>query len=507
MYYRCTFTRSKDVIPTGAASSTTPRWRSLGLAVALFSLLMLIGPGLAAQPVAIEIEHTHQTDLGSVATVDVTLGNTPYWFDMAGFDLLLVYDTIALEIISVSQGGLLETCGWEYFEYRVGSAVDCGGQPCPDGLIRLVGVADLAETPGSPSCYADTTGTLARIEFQVSSDSAYECTFRGIRFMWCDCGDNSLTSVSGDSLFISEGVYDFDGMIHPVDTIFPTPWGAPDTCLTDSSTIFRLVEYRHGGVDIMCAPIPIWPGDVNLNFIPFEIADWVLFSNYFVYGLGVFTVNIEDQIGASDVNEDGVPLTLQDLTYMRSYIWDGHDVPHHPPDPGDTVFFSQNTVAKTVSLTYTDSLRSVYMIFEGDLLPWGTEDYFDGQYTRVIIGCGMWPYDDSTIFEQDSLFFYTGEGTFVAAYAAADGYTPIPTAIVGFAGDCCLHKGNVDNDPSGELDIADLVYLVDYMFEDGPEPPCMRQADVIEDWSIDIADLVFLVDYMFNGGPAAPPCP
>ncbi len=35
----------------------------------------------------------------------------------------------------------------------------------------------------------------------------------------------------------------------------------------------------------------------------------------------------------------------------------------------------------------------------------------------------------------------------------------------------------------------------------------MREADLIEDWSIDIADLVFLVDYMFNGGPAAPPCP
>ncbi|MCK4461227.1 MAG: hypothetical protein KAW46_05455, partial [candidate division Zixibacteria bacterium] len=77
----------------------------------------------------------------------------------------------------------------------------------------------------------------------------------------------------------------------------------------------------------------------------------------------------------------------------------------------------------------------------------------------------------------------------------------------GFAGDCCLNKGNVDNDPSGEVNIADLVYLVEYMFVDGPEPPCMREADVIEDWSIDIADLVFLVDYMFNGGPEAPPCP
>ncbi len=425
MYYRRTFTCNKDVIPAGAVSSTTPWCRSLGLAVAVIALLMLTGPGLAAQPVSIEIEHTHNTDLGSLATVDITLGSTPYWFDMAGFDLLLAYDTIALEIVSVSQGGLLDSCGWEYFEYRVGSAADCGGQPCLGGLIRLVGVADLAGTPGSPSCYADTTGTLARIEFQVSSDSAYECTFRGIQFMWYDCGDNSLTSVSGDSLFISQGVYNYDGMIHPGDTTFPTPWGAPDTCLTDSSTMFRRVEYHHGGVDIKCAPLPLVVGDVNQNNIGFEVADWVLFTNYFVRGLDVFNVNIEDQIEVSDVNADGVPLTLQDLVYMYYYIvgYPGA-IPHHPPDPGDTVFFSQDTVAKTVSLSYPDSLTSVYMVFEGDLVPWG-EDWegrpFDGQYTRILLGSGPWLWNDSTIFEQDSLLFYTGEGSLVAAYAAFDG--------------------------------------------------------------------------------------
>jgi len=325
--------------------------------------------------------------------------------------------------------------------------------------------------------------------------------------MWHDCGDNSLTSVSGDSLFISEGVYDFDGMIHTGDTTFPTPWGAPDTCLTDSSTMFRRVEYYHGGVDIMCAPEPPVAGDVNVNGVGFEIADLVLFENYFWNGLSVFTINVDHQVVTSEVNGDGVPLTLQDLTYMYYYIDGGPDVPHDPPDPGDTVFFSQDTVAKTVSLSYPDSLRAVFLVFEGVLDPAGEDSLgFDGQYTRVLLNT-FHSWSDSTIFEQDSLFFYTGEATLVAAYAAFDGYTPIPTSIVGYAGDCCLNKGNVDNDPSGEVNIADLVYLVDYMFVDGPEPPCMREADVIEDWSVDLADLVFLVDYMFNGGPAALPCP
>ena len=507
MYYRRTFSCSTDVIPAGTANSATPWYRRLWLAVAMITLLMLTGSGLVAQPVSIEIEPARSVDLGSIATINVTVGSAPSWFDMGGFDLLLAYDTLVLEVVSVSQGGLLDSCGWEYFESRIGSETDCGGQSCPNGLIRLVGVADLAAIPGSPTCNADSTGTLARIEFQVSSDSAYECWSPLIRFMWYDCGDNSLSSISGDSLFISQAVYDEWGGIHAGDTTFPTPWGAPDTCLANNSTVLRRVEYHHGYVDIMCAPEPPDPGDVNLNGIGFEIADLVLFENYFWLGLFVFNINIEGQIRASEVNGDGVPLTLQDLVYMYSYIYDGPDVPHHPPDPGDTVFFSQDTVGKSVSLSYSDSLNAVLMIFDGVLDPWGEDSLgFDGQYTRVLLNT-FYSWGDSTIFEQDSLFFYTGEGTLVAAYAAADGYTPIPTAIVGGAGDCCLHKGNVDNDPSGEVNIADLVYLVDYMFEDGPEPPCMRQADVIEDWSIDIADLVFLVDYMFNGGPAALPCP
>ncbi len=65
------------------------------------------------------------------------------------------------------------------------------------------------------------------------------------------------------------------------------------------------------------------------------------------------------------------------------------------------------------------------------------------------------------------------------------------------------------NDADGAIDIADLVYLVDYMFTGGPEPPIMCQADMNADGAIDIADLVYLVDYMFQGGPppVEPCCP
>ena len=63
-----------------------------------------------------------------------------------------------------------------------------------------------------------------------------------------------------------------------------------------------------------------------------------------------------------------------------------------------------------------------------------------------------------------------------------------------------LIYGDVNGD--GSIDIADLVYVVDYMFMSGPAPLPPESGDMNCDGNIDIADLVYLVDYMFNGGPA-----
>jgi len=63
--------------------------------------------------------------------------------------------------------------------------------------------------------------------------------------------------------------------------------------------------------------------------------------------------------------------------------------------------------------------------------------------------------------------------------------------------------GDVNGDWQEVIDIADLVYLVDYMFNQGPEPPDLRAANMDGENGtlIDIADLVYLVDYMFVNGP------
>ncbi len=62
-----------------------------------------------------------------------------------------------------------------------------------------------------------------------------------------------------------------------------------------------------------------------------------------------------------------------------------------------------------------------------------------------------------------------------------------------------------DVDYNAEINIADMVYLVEYMFQDGPAPqPERRVGDLNCNLLVDIADLVYMVDYFFNEGPI--PC-
>jgi len=75
---------------------------------------------------------------------------------------------------------------------------------------------------------------------------------------------------------------------------------------------------------------------------------------------------------------------------------------------------------------------------------------------------------------------------------------------------CCRVGGNVDYSDDPIPDIADLVYLTDYMFQQGPEPICFAEADIDgSDDKIypDIKDLVHLVDWMFNQSGVPPVCP
>ena len=77
--------------------------------------------------------------------------------------------------------------------------------------------------------------------------------------------------------------------------------------------------------------------------------------------------------------------------------------------------------------------------------------------------------------------------------------------------DCCHIRGDINHNGSAIIDIVDLTLLVNYMFKEGTQPPCLDECDINgsseEPLVIDIADLVYLVNYMFKGGSGPVPCP
>ncbi len=63
-----------------------------------------------------------------------------------------------------------------------------------------------------------------------------------------------------------------------------------------------------------------------------------------------------------------------------------------------------------------------------------------------------------------------------------------------------------DVNGSGSINVADVTYLVDYLFRDGPPPSPEELGDVNCSGTINVSDLTFLVDYLFRDGPE-PSCP
>jgi hypothetical protein len=333
---------------------------------------------LNTQPFLISIEKTHNTIQGLYEYVSITkeLGSEL----MGGFDFLIAYDASALSFSSASLGAALGPagCGWEYFTYRYGAQGNCGG-PCPSGLLRVVAIADANNGANHPDCFGVADGEeLVSLKFYVTNDRLFECQYVPIRFAWIDCGDNGISNIGGDTLWISSSVFEF----YDDDAPFGEP--DPDAEITDMSCYFaiayggacaacdvsqkyepvRFIVFWNGGIDIVCADSIDAPGDVNLNGIAYEIADAVLYTNYFLYGLPALDPNPQfrnAQIAASDANQDGSVLTVGDLVYLlRVVIGDAQPFPKLAPFANTA---NVNLANGTLSTDASVDLGGVYATF------------------------------------------------------------------------------------------------------------------------------------------------
>ncbi len=343
----------------------------------------------------VQIEKTHNTLQGMHTIVDVTLNKGGE--DMGGWDFLIAYDASALFFQAAIPGDMHTICGWEYFNYRYGPFGNCGNQ-CPSGLLRVVAIAETNNGANHPLCLSldPKPVVLFSLDFLVSNDRTLECMYVPIRFFWMDCGDNSIAYHPADDPLssvqaVSRYVIDFDliGHIEDMYSGFPTYTGVQAECLVQDDPTkplpVQFVDFLNGGVDIICVDSIDDRGDINLNGTSNEIADAVLFSNYFVKGIGVFNVNVQGQIAATDVNADGLTLSVADLVYqIRIIVGDALPYPKLAPVPASYTF-------NDGTLSVDSRMGAALAVFAGDITPtllannMDMRYHSDGAETRVLI--------------------------------------------------------------------------------------------------------------------------
>jgi hypothetical protein len=274
---------------------------------------------------------------GSDVCVPLYIDNIDPCKELGGFDLLFTYDATMLTFNGMDiAGSVLESAGWEYMTYRIVST--------NPAKVRIVAIADMNNSNNHPNTLC-LDGVLANVCFRTTADQSFGCQSSSIRFSWDDCGDNTASSADGNSLFM---------ITNPNGAV---PWGGGDPtqgipgggiidnscgiqaqlatfnggitgpadfpCLNpdpNKPTPEECLYFVNGKVQIICPGDIDDRGDINLNALAYEIADGVLYSNYFISGPSVFTINVAGQTAASDVNADGTPLTVADLVYLIRVI-------------------------------------------------------------------------------------------------------------------------------------------------------------------------------------------
>ncbi len=159
-----------------------------------------------------------------------------------------------------------------------------------------------------------------------------------------------------------------------------------------------------------------------------------------------------------------------------------------------------------ISPVNIDGLGADTIGFDGAALNYGFQDPFDEQVWWIETVPSV---DGDTLCIDSSWWPPAAEWRWMVT-SVGDIYPDWSGPHCFHVWDCCVGiRGNVDR--VAGVNIADLVYLVEYLFCSGPALPCEEVGDVNGDGgtsgAINVADVTYLVEFLFFDGPAPPPCP
>lgn len=315
---------------------------------------------------------------------------------MSAFDFLIAYDADNMRLDTLTFGATFgsDSCDWEYLTYRFGSTGDCGSL-CPSGLLNIKGIANYVSDSHRPQCLTmPVMDVLFRLDFALISSEV--CNFNPVRFYWTQCSDNSLVSVDGNVLMTSYEVLAnltpySHGFIYDPTVGYPTFTGAQNVDCAESDQNERVLYFINGGINVRCLTDSLIPGDLNLSG-DVDLGDMLIYTDYFRIGNRAFWLDIPRQTAASDFNQDGVTLHIQDLYLLKELFF-----PTSDPDQLCSTNTSPNTAtffqspSGVIHVDTPDTLLALYMVFSGQVEPIAEvpgltfRPFFDGSVTRVLI--------------------------------------------------------------------------------------------------------------------------
>ncbi len=216
---------------------------------------------------------------GASIVLPVALNNSGSSSLVGAFEILLGWNYQVLTLSSVTRSSRLST--WEYFNANIDDA--------GPGTVRVVGLANNYGGPFAPPL-PPGTGTIFNLNFALAADEGLIGATLPVVFLTQDISDNTLADSSGYLL------------VHP--------------------------ELTDGSVHVI-GPGQVTVGDINLNGIPYETADVVLFINHLINPTMFPFTSV--QIQASDINSDGIPTTVADLVMLLNIV-NGNIPPPPKPD-------------------------------------------------------------------------------------------------------------------------------------------------------------------------------
>jgi hypothetical protein len=207
-----------------------------------------------------------------------------------------------------------------------------------------------------------------------------------------------------------------------------------------------------------------------------------------------------------------------------SYYWNSSTIISVSPDVDRSVFRHLPSMddpqvrnrMMDINTNFMNGWDCIFIDLDGtshfwmDMVPTGSADQRWAEGSRVLLGTMTFRVEDQMEVCIDTCFWPPHNQL---AFAVTEenckyAYTKIPRPGTGDPGsyEVCfnLHFRCGDATKDGVVDIADAIFLLNYVFKGGDPPDPLELGDVNSNGVVDLEDIVYLLNYLFKGGPA--PC-